>query len=67
MSDDCPFGLCDGTGFQYDAETNTAYDCRCRPQRVARAKARSLSAVIPRRYRDVAFDRPPVTDIEPGA
>ncbi|HEX8974904.1 MAG TPA: ATP-binding protein [Solirubrobacteraceae bacterium] len=65
MSDACPFGLCDGTGFQYDAETNTAFDCRCRPQRVARAKARSLSAVIPRRYRDVAFDRPPVTDIEP--
>ncbi len=65
MSDECQFGLCDGTGFQYDAETNTAFDCRCRPQRVARAKARSLSAVIPRRYRDVAFDRPPVTDMEP--
>ena len=37
----------------------------CRPQRVALAKARSLSAVIPRRYRDVSFDRPPVTDIDP--
>ena len=65
MSDDCPYGICDGTGFQYDAETNTAFDCRCRPQRVARAKARSLSAVIPPRYRDVAFDRPPITDMEP--
>jgi DNA replication protein DnaC len=65
VSDECPFGLCDGTGFQYDAETNTAFDCRCRRQRVALAKARSLSAVIPRRYRDVSFDRPPVTDIEP--
>ena len=62
---DCPFELCDGTGFLYDEETNTAYDCRCRPQRVARAKARSLSAVIPRRYRDVSFDRPPVNDIDP--
>jgi DNA replication protein DnaC len=31
---------------------------------VALAKARSLSAVIPRRYRDVSFDRPPVTDID---
>ena len=48
----------------YDDATNTAYDCRCRPQRVALAKARSLSAVIPRRYRDVAFDRPPVTEID---
>jgi DNA replication protein DnaC len=63
-TDQCPFQLCDGTGFLYDHETNTAYDCRCRPQRVAMAKARSLSAVIPRRYRDVAFDRPPVTDID---
>ncbi len=52
-------------GFVYDDETNTAYDCRCRPQRIAQAKARSLSAVIPRRYRDVTFDRPPVTDIDP--
>jgi DNA replication protein DnaC len=62
---ECAFGLCDGSGFLYEVETNTAYDCRCRPQRVALAKARSLSAIIPRRYRDVSFDRPPVTDIEP--
>ena len=62
---ECAFGLCDGSGFMYDLETNTAYDCRCRAQRVALAKARSLSAVIPRRYRDVSFDRPPVTDIDP--
>ncbi|MBV9714313.1 MAG: ATP-binding protein [Solirubrobacterales bacterium] len=63
-ADQCPFGLCDGSGFRYEVETNTAYDCRCRAQRVALAKARSLSAVIPRRYRDVAFDRPPVTEID---
>lgn len=63
--DECPFGMCDGSGFQYDEASNTSYDCRCRPQRVALAKARSLSAVIPRRYRDVSFDRPPVTDMEP--
>jgi DNA replication protein DnaC len=65
MSEACSFELCDGSGFRYDDATNTAYDCRCRPQLVARAKARSLSAVIPRRYRDVSFDRPPVSDIEP--
>jgi DNA replication protein DnaC len=62
---DCAFGLCDGSGFLYDEATNTASDCRCRPQRVALAKARSLSAVIPKRYRDVSFERPPVTDIDP--
>jgi len=61
----CPFGLCDGSGFVFDDDTNTASDCRCRPQRIALRKARSLSAVIPRRYRDVAFDRPPVTEIDP--
>jgi DNA replication protein DnaC len=61
----CPFEECDGSGFVFDDETNTAYDCRCRPQRVALAKARHLSAVIPRRYADVSFDRPPVTEIDP--
>jgi DNA replication protein DnaC len=61
---ECAIGLCDGSGFLYDEDTNTAFDCRCRPQRVALAKARSLSAVIPRRYRDVAFERPPVTEID---
>jgi DNA replication protein DnaC len=63
--DRCPFDLCDGSGLRYDEATNTAYDCRCRPQRIALRKARSLSAVIPRRYRDVSFDRPPVSEIDP--
>jgi DNA replication protein DnaC len=61
----CPFDECDGSGLRVDERTNTAYDCRCRPQRIAQAKARNLSAVIPRRYRDVAFERPPVTEIDP--
>jgi DNA replication protein DnaC len=61
----CPLGRCDGSGFVYDEATNTAYDCACRPQMIARAKARTLSAVIPDRYRDVAFDRYPVTEIDP--
>jgi DNA replication protein DnaC len=64
---DCPFDLCDGDGLLFDAATNTAYDCRCRPQVIARRKAQSLSAVIPRRYRDASFDRPPATEIEPRA
>jgi DNA replication protein DnaC len=66
MSDQCAFELCDGDGLLYDADTNTAYPCRCRQQLIARRRASSLSAVIPRRYRDVSFDRPPVTDIEPA-
>jgi DNA replication protein DnaC len=66
MSAPCPFGECDGGGLVIDDQTNTAYDCRCRPQIVAYAKARGLSAVIPRRYRDASFDRAPVTDIDPA-
>jgi DNA replication protein DnaC len=60
----CPFGVCDGSGMVYDEESNTAYDCRCRRQIIAQRKARSLSAVIPRRYHDAAFDRYPVTEID---
>lgn len=63
----CPFGECDGSGMVYHEATNTAYDCRCRPQIIAARKAGSLSAVIPRRYRDVAFERWPVTEIHPAA
>ena len=63
MSDRCPYELCDGSGFVIDETTNTARDCDCRPQRVSRARAQALSGVIPRKYRGVSFDRPPVTQI----
>ncbi|MBV9940640.1 MAG: ATP-binding protein, partial [Solirubrobacterales bacterium] len=62
----CPYELCDGGGLIYDEASNTAYDCRCRRQIIALRKARSLSAVIPRRYHDVAFERYPVTEIDPA-
>jgi DNA replication protein DnaC len=61
----CAFDICDGSGLVFDEETRTASDCRCRPQVIARGRARSLSAVIPQKYRDVAFDRFPVTEIDP--
>jgi DNA replication protein DnaC len=60
---DCPFDVCDGSGMLVDEETRTTRPCRCRPQVLARARARSLSAVIPARYADSSFDRPPVTDM----
>jgi DNA replication protein DnaC len=66
VSERCIHGLCDGGGLLFDDATNTAYDCQCRPQLLASRKARTLSAVIPRRYRDASFDRPPVTDIDPA-
>lgn len=53
----CPFGLCDGSGFVVDEQTNTAADCRCRAQRIARSRASSLEARIPNRYRNVSFEQ----------
>ena len=61
--DTCPFGLCDGDGFVVDEATRVARPCRCRAQRVERRRARSLSAVIPSKYRGASFDRPPVSDM----
>jgi DNA replication protein DnaC len=65
VSDACPYGLCDGSGFLTDVETNTDTPCRCRPLRVSQAKARRLEARIPRKYRDASFERWPVTDMPP--
>jgi len=59
----CPLGVCDGSGFVVDEDSRVAVPCACRPQQVERRRARSLSAVIPRKYRSVSFDQPPVTEI----
>ncbi len=61
----CPYGECDGSGFVVDLDAYATRACRCRPRRLADAKARRLSAVIPHRYEGVSFDRPPVTEIDP--
>ena len=59
----CDFGVCDGSGFVIDEATNTAMDCRCRPLRISRAKAKRLEGRLPKRYEHVAFDRSPVVDM----
>jgi DNA replication protein DnaC len=59
-SSGCPLGLCDGSGFLVDEDTNTASDCRCRAARIARRRAASLEGRVPRRYRGASFERPPV-------
>jgi DNA replication protein DnaC len=66
MARTCPFGLCDGSGLLVDEARRTSSFCRCRDQVVATARARGLSAVIPRKYRGVSFDRPPVTTLRAG-
>lgn len=62
-AEECVLGLCDGSGFVIDEQTNTASDCACRAARIAAARTRSLEGRIPRRYRGVSFERPPVSDI----
>lgn len=62
-SEDCPLGLCDGSGFVVEEATNTASDCACRPGRIARVRAQALAGRVPRKYRGVSFERPPVSDI----
>src|ERR1700754_65336 len=66
MAKPCPFGACDGSGILVDEVARTSSFCRCRAQIVATARARGLSAVIPRKYANLSFDRPPVTTIRDG-
>jgi DNA replication protein DnaC len=56
----CPFGVCDGSGFAIDEATNTASDCRCRAARIAKQRSANLEGRIPKKYRGVSFERPPV-------
>jgi len=62
----CPFGTCDGTGW-IDGPDNVARSCECRERRLTKARARGVESVIPRKYRGVSFDRPPVSDLSPAA
>jgi DNA replication protein DnaC len=59
----CLLGLCDGSGFLIDEETNTARDCECRAGQIARLRTAGLEGRVPKRYRGVSFDRPPVPEI----
>jgi DNA replication protein DnaC len=62
--DACPDGRCDGSGFLFDLEHRTARACSCRPARLARKRAAALEGRIPRRYREVSFEREPLLSIE---
>jgi DNA replication protein DnaC len=62
-SGDCAFDLCDGSGFIIDEDTNTARDCRCRGALIAAKRTAKLEGNIPRLYRGVSFERPPISDI----
>ncbi len=59
----CPLGICDGSGFIVEEATNTASDCACRAGRIARVRTAGLEGRVPKRYRGVSFERPPVPEI----
>jgi len=59
----CPDGRCDGSGFLYDEEKRTARACTCRAQKIARKKASAVQGRLPKRFREVGFDREPVPQI----
>jgi DNA replication protein DnaC len=60
----CLDGRCDGSGFLYDEEKRRAYPCSCRERVMARKRAAAVAGRIPKRYREVAFDREPLPSIE---
>jgi DNA replication protein DnaC len=59
----CPYGQCDGSGFVLDEQTNTTSDCRCRAGRIAKRRTAGVEGRLPKHYRGVSFDRPPVPEI----
>lgn len=59
----CPQGLCDGSGFIVDEDSRLARECACRPLRVSRRRAKVLRRGVPKRYRGVGFDRPPISSM----
>jgi DNA replication protein DnaC len=51
----CKLGVCDGSGWIVGPE-NVARPCECRDSLVAKRRARGVSSVIPRRFRDISFE-----------
>lgn len=63
-SDQCPKGICDGTGWILGPD-DRARACECRTARRTRHRAANLRSVIPPKFADVDFDRPPISEIDP--
>jgi DNA replication protein DnaC len=59
----CPLGVCDGSGWILDDESDEARSCECRETRLRRGRNRGLASVIPRKFQGVSFDRPPVPQL----
>jgi DNA replication protein DnaC len=62
----CPLGVCDGSGWILGPE-DVARPCECRESQLARRRARGVASAIPRKYRSVSFDAPPVSNLPAAA
>jgi DNA replication protein DnaC len=60
----CKLGVCDGSGWIVGPE-NVARPCDCRDSLLARRRAHGVSAVIPKRFRDVSFELAANDGIDP--
>lgn len=58
----CPLGACDGSGWIV-GDDGAARGCECRQRRIERVRSRGMQGSLPRRFRGVSFDRPPVSDM----
>ena len=58
----CPVGVCDGSGWIMGPE-DTARPCDCRSRKIEKARTSGMQGSLPKRYRGVSFDRPPVSDM----
>jgi DNA replication protein DnaC len=63
LSAACPDNRCDGSGFLWDEDGRRARPCSCRPARIARKRTAALAGRLPRRFREVSFDREPVASM----
>ena len=63
MSALCPDNRCDGSGFLWDEDRRRAKPCSCRPARMARKRAGAVAGRLPKRFREVSFEREPVASM----
>ena len=63
----CSVGVCDGSGWIVGSDDD-ARPCECRKRRIEKARSSGLKGSLPKRYRGVSFERPPVSDMarQPG-
>jgi DNA replication protein DnaC len=59
----CPDNRCDGSSFLWDEERRRAKPCSCRPARMARKRAGAVAGRLPKRFREVSFEREPIASM----